>query len=139
VAIKVNNGWVKGVVNVRQAITSFFQNHYASSVWARPTLDGIEFPKVSQVNNQFLVALFSLEEIDAVVKESDGNKSLGPDGFNFNFLKAFWELLRLDFAALMFEFHQNACLPKGILSYFVTLIPKIGSPQSLGDFRPIRY
>jgi hypothetical protein len=89
VTIKVNNSWVKGVLNVRQAITSFFQNHFASSNWPRPTLDGIVFPLVSQQNNQRLVAQFSLEELDAVERESDGNKSPGPDGFNFNFLKAF--------------------------------------------------
>jgi hypothetical protein len=35
------------------------------------------------------------------------------------------------------QFHGNACLPKSLLSYFVTLIPKVSSPSSLPDFRPI--
>jgi hypothetical protein len=33
-------------------------------------------------------------EIEAVVKESDGNKSPGPDGFNFGFVKEFWYLIK---------------------------------------------
>jgi hypothetical protein len=35
------------------------------------------------------------------------------------------------------QFHGNASLPKSISSYFLTLIPKVSSPQALGDFRPI--
>jgi hypothetical protein len=38
---------------------------------------------------------------------------------------------------LFYQFHGNGCIPKNILSYFVALIPKVSSPLSLGDFRPI--
>ena len=40
-------------------------------------------------DNVSLVACFSLEEIKVVVNESDINKSLGLDGFNFAFLMYF--------------------------------------------------
>jgi hypothetical protein len=45
----------------------------------------VEFSALSEASNAFLIALFSMEEIEAVVKASDGSKSLGPDGFNFAF------------------------------------------------------
>jgi len=35
------------------------------------------------------------------------------------------------------QFHANEVLPKGMLAYFVTLIPKISSPLDLKDYRPI--
>jgi len=35
------------------------------------------------------------------------------------------------------KFHRNGKLSKGINSTFIALIPKIESPQSLNDFRPI--
>jgi len=39
---------------------------------------------------------------------------------------------------IMFDqFHVNESLQKGLLAYFVTLIPKVSSPLSLKDFRPI--
>ncbi|MCH80954.1 LINE-1 reverse transcriptase like, partial [Trifolium medium] len=76
-------------------------------------------------------------EITAVVKECDGSKSPGPDGFNFAFIKEFWDLLKVDVRIMFDQFHGNACLPKGLFSYFLTLIPKVSSPQALGDFRPI--
>jgi hypothetical protein len=41
-----------------------------------------------------LIAPFFLEEIEAVVKASDGSKSPGPDEFNFAFIKEFWSLMK---------------------------------------------
>ncbi|KAK2354489.1 hypothetical protein QL285_092001 [Trifolium repens] len=35
------------------------------------------------------------------------------------------------------QFHVNACLPKSFSSYFVTPIPKVNSPLTLREFRPI--
>jgi hypothetical protein len=35
------------------------------------------------------------------------------------------------------QFHGIGSLPKSLLSYFVTLSPKVNSPFGLGDFRPI--
>ncbi|GAU45474.1 hypothetical protein TSUD_190930 [Trifolium subterraneum] len=79
----------------------------------------------------------SARGIDKIVLESDGNKSPGPDGFNFAFVKSFWGLLKGEVGILFDQFHGTASLPKGFSSYFVTLIPKIVAPFSLGDFRPI--
>jgi hypothetical protein len=53
-----------------------------------------------------------LEEIEEVVKQSDGNKSPGPDGFNFAFVKKFWELLKGDVRVMFDQFHGNECLPR---------------------------
>jgi hypothetical protein len=62
---------------------------------------------------------------------------VGPDGFNFAFLKRFWELLKGDIRVMFNQFHGNSCLPKSLLSYFVTLIPKVSSPTLLSEFRLI--
>ena len=35
------------------------------------------------------------------------------------------------------EFHTNDKLSKGINSTFIALIPKVDSPQTLNEFRPI--
>jgi hypothetical protein len=87
--------------------------------------------------NHDLTRPFLLAEIEEVVLESDGNKSPGPDGFNFSFVKSFWNLIKGEVRLLFDQFHGTSKLPKSFSSYFVTLIPKINSPFSLGDFRPI--
>lgn len=42
-----------------------------------------------------------------------------------------------DIVRFVVEFHWNGKLSKGINYMFIALIPKVESPQSLNDFRPI--
>lgn len=67
-------------------------------------------------------------ETELVVKNSDGF---------FAFFKKFCYLVKLEVRIMFDQFHVNETLPQSFLSYFVTLIPKIKSPLSLKDYRPI--
>jgi hypothetical protein len=135
--LRTPQGWVVGPVGVREAVVTFFKNHFDSVSWARPILEGVVFPSLSVANNLLLEANFSMEEIEAVVKASDGTKCPGPDGFNFAFIKEFWGLLKFDFRIFFYQFHANESIPLCLMSYFLTLVPKVNSPQCLGDFRHI--
>jgi hypothetical protein len=84
-----------------------------------------------------LAAVFTFEEITAVVHSMDGSKCPGPDSFNFNFIKEFWWLLRHDIRIFFDQFYGNECIPQCLMAYFLTLVPKVKSPQCIGDFRPI--
>lgn len=64
-------------------------------------------------------------------------KCPGPYGINFKFIKLFWHLLKDDAMQFLVEFHQHGVLPRGSDFSFITLIPKVNEPQSLGDFRPV--
>jgi hypothetical protein len=135
--LRVENEWLDSPNLIKAAVSSYFENHVASNPRVRPKLDGVVFPRLSDEENWGLVAPFGLEEIEEVVRHSDGNKSPGPDGFNFAFVKKFWELLKGDIRMMFDQFHSNASLPNSLLSYFVTLIPKVTSPTSISEFRPI--
>jgi len=87
--------------------------------------------------NGLLIAPFSRLEIKEVVRDSDGGKSLGPDGYNFAFVIKFWYLIKNEVRIMLDQFHANEVVPKGMLAYFVTLIPKVFSPLDLKDYRPI--
>jgi hypothetical protein len=100
-------------------------------------MEGVVFQMLSEKENEELISNFTLDEIEEVVKTSDGNKSPGPDGFNFALMKKFWGLLNGDFRLMFEQFHDNSCLPRSFISYFVTLITKVSSPSFLSDFRPI--
>ncbi|KAK2423798.1 hypothetical protein QL285_034226 [Trifolium repens] len=136
-AIQVEDRWLESPNLIKEAVSSYFTNHFSSVHLTRPNLDGVVFPRLSDEENALLISPFSLEEIEEVVRCSDGNKCPGPDGFNFAFLKKFWGMLKGDFRIMFDQFHGNSCLPKSLLSYFVTLIPKVSSPSSIPDFRPI--
>ncbi|MCI11439.1 LINE-1 reverse transcriptase like, partial [Trifolium medium] len=80
---------------------------------------------------------FSIDEVREVIWSCDGNKCPGPDGFNFNFLKACWDILKGDIMDFLHEFHSSAHLPKAITASFLALVPKKDHPQALSDYRPI--
>jgi hypothetical protein len=136
-ALKDGEAWFESPSQIRNVAESFFTNHFMSRISIRPNLDGIPFPSLSLEDNLLLVAPFTLEEIHRVIVDSDGNKSSGPDGFNFSFLKNCWDLLKGEIRIMFDQFHGIGTLPKCLLSYFMALIPKVPLPFNLGDFRPI--
>jgi hypothetical protein len=136
-ALRIGERWVEKPLEVWGEVVAFFRKHFEESSWRRPQLDGVVFPSLSSLQMEGLVVPFSVEEVRGVVEDADGNKSPGPDGFNFAFLKGAWEVIGGDVMTFMHEFHEKAILPKALSSYFITLIPKISNPHSLGDFCPI--
>jgi hypothetical protein len=136
-ALEVDGVWTEDPCLIRQAIISFFKIQFHSFQRQRPQLAGVDFPSLSLEENLSLIRPFNLEEIEDVINDCDGNKSPGSDGFNFNFVKAFWNVMKGEVRILFDQFYANASLPKSFSSYFVTLIPKVNSPLSLREFRPI--
>jgi mannosylglycoprotein endo-beta-mannosidase len=80
---------------------------------------------------------FSKEEMDLVVKHMPSDKAPGPDGFNGLFLKKCWHIISEDFYALARDFHKGDVSLANINSSFITLVPKVNSPASINDYRPI--
>ena len=97
----------------------------------------MQLPSLGQSEKEALVARFSDAEITSAVWDCGGDKSPGPDGLNFNFIKQFWKILKPDFMRFLDEFYNNASFPKGSNASFIALIPKIKDPQALNDYRPI--
>lgn len=73
----------------------------------------------------------------SAVWECEGSKSPGPDGFNFNFFKNCWDVVKEDVLRLMGEFHANGKLSRGCNSSFIVLIPKKGGGCGIMDMRLI--
>jgi hypothetical protein len=80
---------------------------------------------------------FSRSEIDQIIKNLPSNKSPGPDGFNTDFVKKCWPVIASDFYEVCDKFYEGSICLESINGSYVTLIPKISSPTSVGDYRPI--
>ncbi|GAU43232.1 hypothetical protein TSUD_241220 [Trifolium subterraneum] len=137
VALKKGREWLCRPEEIRLEVVTYFRKHFEEVSWERPTLDGVDFLQLSIDEAMGLDAPFGVQEVVEVIELSDGNKSPGPDGFNFSFFKKFWGLIELEVMGLFQEFHNSARLPSCFFSYFITLIPKVFSPQQLCEFRPI--
>jgi len=84
-----------------------------------------------------MVNAFSEEEVKAVVWLCEGSKSLGPNGFNFNFIKSNWEILKEDIMEVVYAFEESGTFPKGCNASFIALIPKVKDPVMINHFRSI--
>ncbi|KAL9680746.1 hypothetical protein QQ045_012525 [Rhodiola kirilowii] len=84
-----------------------------------------------------LERMITVEEIREALKDCDGNKAPGPDGFNVNFYKKFWLIVGDEVVGFIKEFFKNGKISRGINKTFIVLIPKVVSPQSLDEYRPI--
>ncbi|XP_019432892.1 PREDICTED: uncharacterized protein LOC109339825 [Lupinus angustifolius] len=103
----------------------------------RPSLGVIDFKRISKEDNCFLTAKIEEAEINEVVWSCEGNKSPGPDGYNFTFIKKFWDCLKTDIFAMVDDFFCSGNLARGCNASFIVLIPKTSCPQGLGEYRPI--
>lgn len=83
-----------------------FSSHFKETHDDRHRSDEVSFRSLLEEDNANITAPFLIFEIDRGVVVCDGNKSPGPDGFNFSFFKKFWPLL-IDVTSVMFDlFHQ---------------------------------
>jgi hypothetical protein len=76
------------------------------------------------IDFSFLEAPFTHDEIDVVVKVVPSNKSPRPDGFNAEYLKKCWHIIKKDFYDLCEQFHNGTLCLESINSCFITLVPK---------------
>jgi len=135
--VLVDGVWTVEPNKVREEARAFFSQRFLEPDPHRPTLDGITFQIISQQQNNMLVAPFSEEEVRLAIWDCGSDKSPGPDGFNFKFIKMFWPLIKPDVLRFLDEFYVNSVFPKGCNASFLALIPKVADPQYLNDYRPI--
>lgn len=75
VAINVDNLWVEDATQIKM------EN------WIRLVLDGIHVSQLSLEDRGKPPNLFTMKELGEVINNSEGKKSPGLDGYNFNFIK----------------------------------------------------
>jgi hypothetical protein len=100
---------------------------------------GFDLSELLTSNEQLqgLDSPFSKLEIDSIIKLLPLDKSLGPDGFNTNFIKKCWHVIAPDFYDLCDKFYHGQVCLRSINGSFIVLIPKVENPQKVGDYRPI--
>ncbi|KAH1237298.1 hypothetical protein GmHk_08G022286 [Glycine max] len=82
--------WVQQPKMVKDEAVKFFVRRFTKENFSRPTLDGVHFNRITHSQWEEMTAPFSDQELKEAVWSCGGEKSLGLDGFNFNFIKEFW-------------------------------------------------
>ncbi|GLT28935.1 hypothetical protein SLA2020_038370 [Shorea laevis] len=132
-----NGSWMEEPSGVRQEVREYFKNIFQEDQWDRPKLDGLQFKQLDDEDRIWLERDISAEEVKQAVWECGGDKSPGPDGFNFHFIRSIWRVVEKDVVDFVQEFSNNGKLVRGLNSSFIVLVPKKGNPVDLKDYRPI--
>jgi len=135
--VKVGNEWCEEPSKVKEVVKDFFENRFTGGTNVNLRLDNVVFPTINREDNDLLINHFSDEEIKAAVWDCENSKSPGPNGFNFNFFKQFWDIIKTDLIKVVKCFHSCGRWPKGCNASFISLIPKVDNPQGLEEYRPI--
>ena len=80
---------------------------------------------------------FGKEEIFSALKEMNGDRAPGLDGFSLAFWKESRHFVKEEVLEMFREFHERGTFTRSLNTTFLVLIPKKGGAKDLSDFRPI--
>ena len=81
---------------MKEKVVQFYKSLYQEQETWRPTVDGLDFDMISEEDQAFLERKFDREEVFQVVKELQGDKAPGPDGFTMAFFQKCWSVIADD-------------------------------------------
>ena len=77
------------------------------------------------------------EEVIQVLREMEGYKAPGPDGFTMAFFQKCWSVVEKNVMDFFDNFHRHSVFERSLNASFFTLIPKKSNAFNIKDFRPI--
>uniref|UniRef100_A0A0V0I549 Putative ovule protein n=1 Tax=Solanum chacoense TaxID=4108 RepID=A0A0V0I549_SOLCH len=95
---------IKEPEQIKVSIIEFYENLYSESESWRPTFDIANFPRISPEEQDWLQRPYTETEVLGIIKQCDGDKAPGPDGFTMHF-KECWGTLKDDLMQTITNFH----------------------------------
>ena len=107
---------------IAACISLFYKQLYSENEEQRPLLDEVEFYRIFGEDVAWLDRPFEEEEVYGVIKDYDGDKSPGPDGFSMAFFQSCWDFLKQEMMELFGNFHSQTVFKKSLLALWVAFI-----------------
>nr|GEW31449.1 RNA-directed DNA polymerase, eukaryota [Tanacetum cinerariifolium] len=132
-----NGLWCTNQDKVKEAFFNDFEARFNKPVAHRFMLNFPFNKRLSDMQAADLERNVSRDEIRLAVWNCGENKSLGLDGYTFEFFRKYWNIVGPDFCEAVVYFSETGLFFKGCNSSFVALIPKVADAKFVNDFRPI--
>ena len=98
-------------------------------------MEGMEFDQLEGLERDWLERRFEKEEVLRVVKELEGDKAPGLDGFLMAFYHHCWGVMERDVLVVFEKFYRHSKFEKSLNATFIALIPKKNGASNIQDFR----
>lgn len=135
--LRINGVLSSDTVAIKDHIVNYYDSLYTEQTSWRPRVDGISFSSIDVDVCLWLERGFEEQEVWEVVREMNGDKAPGPDGFSMAFFQHCWGFLKKDIMAVFSEFHNSRQFERSLNATFISLIPKNADALEVKDFRPI--
>lgn len=137
--LKLPNGvWSTDTSILQEEAQRFFKNLFCSNNHHqnRHFTHG-PHPTIDDDAKNSLTRPITKDEVTAALNSMKPYKSPGPDGFHCIFFKQYWHIVGDDIFQLVSSAFQTGFFDPNISDTLIALIPKIDTPQTYKDFRPI--
>jgi len=94
-------------------------------------------PVLTEQQGQALCAPILDSEIKEAFFSIPADKAPGPDGLTSAFFKATLHIVGKDICWAIKDFFRSGKLLQMVNATFLTLVPKVSCPRTVGDYRPI--
>nr|GEX72798.1 putative ribonuclease H protein At1g65750 family [Tanacetum cinerariifolium] len=94
--IQASGTWIESPDDIKLAAIEYFSSRFKDHNYTRPYFNSLLFSKLFVSEACYLESNFTMEEVRCTVWGCVGSKASGPDGFNFNFIKANWEEFKME-------------------------------------------
>lgn len=92
---------------------------------------------ISEDDNERIYVILTPNEIKATPFMMQDLKAPGPNGFLVAFYKAYWPIMGESLIQAITSFLRIGSMPTEIHSSLIVLIPKVPSPLTFNNYRPI--
>ncbi|RYR31530.1 hypothetical protein Ahy_B01g056334 [Arachis hypogaea] len=131
--IHINGNCYRGVGRVKNEVQRFYKEEQKLNILFDKSL----VKSISATEARGMELIPSKEEIRSAVWGCVPSRAVGPDGFNFKFIRRLWEVIGDDFCSLVRKSFVDRSLPKEANLTWVTLAHKEGGTNELKDYWPI--
>ncbi|RVW65252.1 putative ribonuclease H protein [Vitis vinifera] len=135
--VKISGVWLSEECTVRTGIVDAFHRLLTEDSEWKADIGGVNLNRISQQEADILELPFMEEEVHSALRDMNGDKAPGPDGFTGAFWQFCWEFVKEEVMEMFKEFHEHKTFLKSLNATCLVLIPKKGGAEELGDFRPI--
>ncbi|GKC63795.1 putative RNA-directed DNA polymerase [Tanacetum coccineum] len=135
--LMVNGMWCEIPPIIKAEMARHYKELFSERTTIRPIFCCERIEKISMEEAIMLEGEFNEKEVWDAIQGCGSDKAPGPDGFNFKFIRKFWEVLKPELMVAVKWFWDRSEISRGCNASFVTIIPKVADPIGLGDFRPI--
>jgi hypothetical protein len=122
---------------IRAKVVQFYESLYQEHESWRPTVNGLYFDVISSEERNMLERPFTFDEVLQVVKDLQGDKAPGPDGFTMASFQKCWLVIEEDVMGFFAEVYTHCKFERSLNATFIALIPKKQNASNIRDFLPI--